>query len=245
MGLAQRLKAAVSARRASAPDYRDLDSSFLELHDRCRPYTMTSTERMYALWGAARHVCRQGIAGDALECGVWQGGSSMLVALTFDREGDHERRVWLYDTFEGMSEPTERDVAIDGFDAAEHWNEIRSQPDGHIVARTSLDDVRANMATTGLPAERFNFVKGPVEQTIPGTLPERIALLRLDTDWYESTRHELDHLWERLEPGGVLIIDDYGHWVGAREAVDEFFADRADAPLLVRIDYTGRLGVKR
>ena len=83
-----------------------------------------------------------------------------------------------------------------------------------------------------------------MEETIPGRAPERIALLRLDTDWYESTRHELEHLWERLEPGGVLIIDDYGHWAGAREAVDEFFAKRSDAPLLTRVDYTGRIGVK-
>lgn len=72
----------------------------------------------------------------------------------------------------------------------------------------------------------------------------RIALLRLDTDWYESTHHELEHLWERLEPGGALIIDDYGHWAGARQAVDEFFAGRPDAPLLARVDYTGRMGTK-
>jgi hypothetical protein len=89
------------------------------------------------------------------------------------------------------------------------------------------------------------FVKGKVEDTIPGTLPGAIALLRLDTDWYESTRHELEHLWELLLPGGVLIVDDYGHWAGARDAVDEFFAGRPDAPLLSRIDYTGRMGVRQ
>ncbi len=101
------------------------------------------------------------------------------------------------------------------------------------------------MASTGYPEERLHFVKGKVEETIPGDLPGKIALLRLDTDWYESTRHELEHLWPLLVPGGVLIIDDYGHWAGARRAVDEFFADRVDAPLLNRVDYTARVGVKR
>jgi O-methyltransferase len=180
--------------RSSAPSYPDLDSDFLPAHERCRAYTMTSTERMYALWGAAQHVSRRRIPGDAVECGVWRGGSSMLMALAFDAEGDHGRRIWLYDTFEGMNEPTEKDVTVHGLGAADHLEEIRSRPDDPILAAAGLEDVQANVATTGLPAERFRYVKGPVEETIPGTLPERIALLRLDTDWYESTRHELEHL---------------------------------------------------
>ena len=72
-------------------------------------------------------------------------------------------------------------------------------------------------------------------------MPERIALLRIDTDWYESTRHELVHLYPRLSPGGVLIIDDYGHWQGARKAVDEYFQAGL---FLNHIDYTGRLAIK-
>jgi O-methyltransferase len=108
----------------------------------------------------------------------------------------------------------------------------------------SLDDVRANLLSTGYPANQIHFVPGKVEQTIPKTLPERLALLRLDTDWYESTKHELEHLYPRLSNDGVLIIDDYGHWRGAREAVDEFFL-RSRHPLLHRLDYTGRLMLKR
>ena len=83
-----------------------------------------------------------------------------------------------------------------------------------------------------------------MEDTLPEQAPSRIALLRLDTDWYESTRHELIHLYPRLSQGGVLIVDDYGHWDGCRLAVDEYFATEADPVLLTRIDYTGRICVK-
>jgi O-methyltransferase len=223
----------------------DFDSAFAGVYSRCVPYTMTSPERMYALWTAVRHVCRQHIPGDLVECGVWRGGSSMVAALALVHESDSERRLWLYDTFEGMNQPTGRDVAIDGTRAAEHWDELRGTPGDHRLSHASLDDVRHNMASTGLGRDRLEYVVGPVEETLPESAPEHVSVLRLDTDWYESTKHELEHLWNLLEPGGVLIVDDYGHWRGAREAVDEFFAGRLDAPLLVRIDYTGRLAVKR
>ena len=206
---------------------------------------MTSVERMYALYEAARYVTRATIPGDYVECGVWRGGSSMLAALAFDAAGDAARGMWLYDTFEGMSEPTERDRAFhSSAPVAQEWERLKEE--GSIVlARASLEDVRGNVQQVGLPPERFNYVVGKVEDTLPAHAPERISLVRLDTDWYDSTRHELEHLWPRLVPGGVLIIDDYGHWAGAREAVDEYFGGRADAPLLTRIDYTGRLAVKR
>jgi hypothetical protein len=104
--------------------------------------------------------------------------------------------------------------------------------------------VRANLLSTGLPEDRLELVKGKVEDTIPETVPARISILRLDTDWYASTRHELIHLFPLLEPGGVLIVDDYGHWEGARRAVDEYLAEQDVALLLVRVDDTGRVGVK-
>jgi O-methyltransferase len=199
--------------------YADLEPEFLEIYERCAAATMTSIERMYALYQAVRHVHVASTPGDVVECGVWRGGSSMLAAMTLDSVGDRERRLWLYDTFEGMSEPTGADVALSGERMTEGWE------------------------ATGYPEDRMEFIEGKVEDTLPRLAPDRIAVLRLDTDWYESTRHELEHLWPRLSPGGVLILDDYGHWQGFRQAVDEFLAT-VQPILLHRIDYTCRLAVK-
>jgi hypothetical protein len=105
-----------------------------------------------------------------------------------------------------------------------------------------MEDVRANLLSTGYPAEKIHLIKGKVEDTIPGTLPRGLSILRLDTDWYESTRHELIHLYPLLHPKGVLIIDDYGDWQGAKKAVDEYFKE--SEIFLHRIDRTGRIAIK-
>jgi O-methyltransferase len=239
------LRPAVDPARLTAT-HPDLEPEFAGLLARCAPHSMTSVERLYALWQAARHVVDREVPGDVVECGVWRGGSSMMAAGALLDRGSRGRTLWLYDTFEGMSEPTERDVdVLTGRRMDAEWQRHSGAQDDPVFAYGSLETVRANMAATTYPAELLRYVVGKVEDTIPAEVPERIALLRLDTDWYESTRHELEHLWELLQPGGVLIVDDYGHWSGAKEAVDEFFAGRADAPLLSRIDYTGRIGVKR
>lgn len=198
----------------------DTDADFIRMYNQCKPYTMTSKERMYALYKGLQYVHQANIPGDLVECGVWKGGSAMLMAMMSDRD------IYLYDTFEGMTEPGEHDYSIAGKDGVALG-----------MSMASLESVKANLQSTNVI-----FVKGKVEETIPGTMPGQIALLRLDTDWYESTRHELIHLYPLLAPGGVIIIDDYGHYAGAKKAVDEYFADKA--MLLNRIDYTGRIGQK-
>jgi O-methyltransferase len=210
---------------------------------RVAPYTMTSVERQIALVQAARHVVRGGVPGCFVECGVWRGGSSMLAALTFAGEGDAERDLYLYDTFEGMTPPTDDDRTADGTLAQTHLaNTARGTG---VWCCADLDDVKANLATTGYPPDRLHYIQGPVEETIPAQLPPApIALLRLDTDWYESTRHELEHLFPLVADGGAIIIDDYGHWEGARKAVDEYLAALPRRYFLHRIDYTGRLLIK-
>jgi hypothetical protein len=130
---------------------------------------------------------------------------------------------------------------MDGTPAAELLE--RSPRTARVWAEASLEDVRAGMAETGYPAERVHYHVGPVEETIPGEAPQTIALLRLDTDWYESTRHELEHLYDRVSPGGVVIADDYATWQGARKAVDEFL-ERTGAPLLLVPIAAGRIAVK-
>lgn len=209
------------------------------IYERCRPFTMTSIERMYALHQAVDYVAENSISGDVVETGVWRGGSSMMSALTLLAHDSTDRDLWLYDTFEGMTEPTEADRSFDGRSAQEQYEAI---PDW---CAASLDDVRTNMRSTGFPMERMHFIEGKVEDTIPAAgVPDSIALLRLDTDWYVSNKHELTNLYPRLVSGGVLIIDDYGHWDGVRRSVDEYFAEQGITGLLNRIDYTGRLLIK-
>jgi O-methyltransferase len=221
----------------------DLSAAERQIVSRVEPFTMTSLERRASLLGAVDHVARHGIVGDIVECGVWRGGSMMAVALALMARGDTSRDLYLYDTFEGMSEPTDADRSVTG-ESAQEQLERTARGEG-VWCEAGLEDVQANLRSTGYPVARIHLVKGKVEATIPGTVPQRIALLRLDTDWYESTRHELRHLYPLLSRNGVLIIDDYGHWQGARRAVDEYFADSAEPVFLHRVDYTARLLVKR
>ncbi|MEA2701846.1 MAG: O-methyltransferase [Candidatus Parcubacteria bacterium] len=219
------------------------DDRFRNIHEAVRTYTMTSYERQQALFDAVNYIEDNRIEGAIVECGVWKGGSSMLAALTLLERGSADRTLYLYDTYAGMSEPTASDVNIHGRAAGARWRELAR--DGmNEWDYASLDEVRSNLRSTGYPESKTVFVKGKVEETVPGTVPERIALLRLDTDWYESTRHELEHLFPRLVRGGVLILDDYGHWQGARKAVDEYFKGSPVPIFLNRIDYTGRIAVK-
>jgi hypothetical protein len=220
----------------------DLSDADRDIALRVAPFTLTGPERRASLLQAVDHIVRHRIEGDIVECGVWRGGSMMAVALALQARQDARRSLYLYDTYEGMSEPTEADRAHHGESARAQMD--RTTRGEGVWCEAGLDDVRANLASTGYDKALVHFVKGKVEDTIPATLPGRIALLRLDTDWYESTRHELQHLYPLLQPGGVLIIDDYGHWQGARKAVDEYFAGAPAAAYLHRVDYTARLMVK-
>jgi hypothetical protein len=220
----------------------DFDAATIDTCRHVKPFTMTSPERIDSLCRSVRYVVDHAIPGDIVECGVWKGGSMMAVARTLLKTGQ-SRRLYLFDTYEGMPEPTDVDVSFRGQSAADalatedkatSWN----------WAFSPLEEVQKNVLGTGYDREQVVFVRGRVEDTVPAQAPERISLLRLDTDWYESTYHELVHLYPRLSRGGVLIIDDYGHWQGARRAVDRFLAEHRPRLLLHRIDYTGRIGVK-
>lgn len=222
----------------------DLEPDFLELYTRCQAFTMTSIERMYAAYQAAQYVATSGLQGSIVECGVWRGGSSMMMMMALAAHGLRDRDFFMYDTYEGMVEPGQRDVDFRGVGAHGTWQQL--QADGKEAwCYSSLDEVRQNVARTGYPMERVQFVRGKVEETLPGQSPSgQIALLRLDTDWFESTYHELQHLYPKLVGGGILIIDDYGFWRGAREATDQYFREIRTPVLLNRIDATGRLLLK-
>jgi O-methyltransferase len=222
---------------------QDISEGDLKILRMVEPFTMTSQERIIATIDSAHYVSQHNIPGAFVECGVWRGGSSMAAMLTFlQYSSEPDRDIYLYDTFEGMTPPGEFDKSFKGVTAA---SQLAETPRGTgIWCEAGLEDVKTNIRSVGFPGERTHFIRGKVEDTIPGTIPERIAILRLDTDWYESTRHELEHLYPRLVSGGILMIDDYGHWAGARKAADEYFAAMSTPIFLNRIDYTGRIAVK-
>jgi O-methyltransferase len=226
------------------PEYSDLDPAFLPILRQCKAETLTSVERMYALYKAVEYLAATQVAGDFVECGVWRGGSMMCAALTLLQASDLSRQLYLYDTFEGMPLPDDIDIDLGGRSALKRFASEQRTEDSSLWCFAPLETVRRNMASTGYPETRISYVQGLVQETIPATAPPAIALLRLDTDWYASTKHELDHLFPRLVKGGVLIIDDYGHWRGARQAVDEYLAASDVKILLNRIDYTGRIAVR-
>jgi O-methyltransferase len=223
------------------PDLTEADRA---LYESVAPYTMTSVERVVTLANYVRSVVTRGVPGDLVECGVWRGGSAMCMAQTLLSCGADDRHLYLFDTFDGMTNPTEVDVSVHGARARDLFAGESQMLSGGSSKKGGLSDVRRNLENTGYPEQNLHFVQGRVEQTIPTAAPQAIALLRLDTDWYESTLHELRHLYDRVSTGGIVIIDDYGHWSGCRKAVDEFLATLEPGPVLHRIDYTCRSFVK-
>jgi O-methyltransferase len=235
-------KPAAAKPQAGVPTYpTDYDEPAQRIITDVKPWTMTSPEKLYALILATRHVVRHKIPGDVVECGVWRGGSMQAVAKTLIELDATDRDLYLFDTFEGMPPPTPEDLRQDGQRAEDML--AKTTKDNPVWAVAGLDDVEDGMSKVGYPLERIHYVPGMVEDTTPGQAPDQISILRLDTDWYASTKHELEHLYTRLSPGGVLLLDDYGWWQGSRKAVDEFLDLTGERLLLLRMA-EGRIAVK-
>lgn len=189
-------------------------------------YTMLSKERLYALERSIQRIHREGIPGDVAECGTCRGGSAALMALWLKRLKS-DRKIYVFDTFEGLPPPTRDDPDYDK--AAQFVGKCHG----------ALEQVQELFRSLGV-LDRAVFVKGLFQDTLPVTPLPTLALLHLDGDWYESTRVCLDHLWDRVSPGGIIQIDDYGAWEGCSRAVDEFFREFGITSPLHTIDYTGR-----
>jgi len=233
------------AQQAKMAGFTDLDPPFMKLMESVKPYTMTSVERMFDLYKSVEYIVKAGVPGDILETGVWRGGSMMLVAKTLLSLGDSTRRLFLFDTFEGHPKPdAEEDIDIWGQSAVAGWEAFRrnEEVEASNWANVPIEEVRQNMASTGYPMEKIALVKGMVERTAAEHTSAQLALVRLDTDWYASARAALQAFWPKISRGGVLIIDDYGHYRGQRKAVDDYFA--AKPVKLHRIDYSCRSVVK-
>jgi len=217
----------------------------VQIYMRVKPYTMTGPDRVWALINSVNYIANAGIDGDFVECGVWRGGSAMAMCYKLNSLQSHDRQIWLYDTFAGMTKPSEEDIEIKtGNRATELYDNtiVGDEVDGWCCA--SKRDVITNMMSTGYPMDKINIIEGDVLRTLDMKYPDKIALLRLDTDWYESTCKELEVLFPKLVRGGVCIIDDYGHWKGSKKAVDEYLENNHINVLLNKIDYSGRLFIK-
>ena len=210
---------------------------------RTKRYTMTTPIRCRRLWDSCKQVLDQNVPGCFVECGVWKGGSSAIMALAIKNAGQ-ERHLHLFDSFEGLPEPTEKDG-----DYAATYSGGRNQGKLATVnhCRAGLDDVRHLIIDEiKMPQELAHFHVGWFQNTIPvdaGQLGP-IALLRLDGDWYDSTKICLEHLYPLLSPGGILILDDYFCWEGCRKATDEYRNQNKITCSIHRIDVDAGFWVK-
>ena len=216
------------------------ENEFRTIYKKCLGLHLQSVERLYALYQSVVYISKNSIPGALVECGVYKGASLILASYVLQNLYDSNRAMFLYDTFEGWPLQGTRDSQIQ----LTHNSEGSARAPWGNASALSLETVQQNIWKTGYPKENILFIKGKVEETLPKNIPDKIALLRLDTDGYESTYHELVHLYPRLSVNGVLMIDDYGHWQGAKDAVDQYFREKKMNLLFHRIDYTGRIAIR-
>ena len=216
----------------------------------CWNRSMQTKDSLYNLWEIGSYLHANQIGGDYVECGVWRGASMQLLASQIQDKSLAPKKIWLYDTYSGMTKPTAADIRLKdgrfahelGWDSTEFLEDIDYK--SGVYAYATLNDVKDGFKQLGLSFQDVNFVKGDVLETIPKHCPIEIGLLRVDTDWYQSTKHILTNLYPRVVKGGVVILDDYDYWSGARKAVDEYFSENKIEPLLIRGAGGGRIFIK-
>lgn len=223
-------------------------NNFDEYYEICKKESLNvSKERFVSLYQSVNYIYKNNIEGDFVECGVFMGGSAMMMTYAmneFEKNNHKSKKIWLYDTFEGMANPSVYDENILNQKASiELKNNSRKENSKDIWAYSPLDYVKENIRRTNINLDKIRYVKGLVEETLIEYKPKKISLLRLDTDFYESTKKELEELYPLLDTGGIIIIDDYGHWKGCKKAVDEYFEDKKNI-FFQQIDYSGLIGVK-
>ncbi|HEV2446010.1 MAG TPA: TylF/MycF/NovP-related O-methyltransferase, partial [Candidatus Sulfopaludibacter sp.] len=209
-------------------------------------HTMASLERLATLWQQVRYLDRYGIGGALVECGVWRGGCAGMMALAhLHAGGPATREIHLFDSFQGLPQPDRRFDGMEAVAMAAGRADGVAAPIGACVA--SAEDSRQLLVDLiGYPSHLVKTHAGWFEDTLPLAAPAvgPVALLRLDGDWYRSTKICLEHLYDQVSAHGVVVIDDYGHFRGCRKAVDEF-VEKLGIPILMNhIDYTGRFWVR-
>lgn len=227
----------------------DLDDNFVSLFNKNKHLLGGFTPKLYTTYKITEYLTKNQIPGDFIECGVYKGRQIVMMALTLLKYGDSKREIYLYDTFSGMTKPGEKDFkkhrpqVETSQKNLSKWKNMQNE-DHNLYCYAPMDLVKKNVFETGYPKDKIHFEKGDVLKTIPNSSHEKISFLRLDTDWYELTKHELFHLYPLVVSNGVVSIDDYGSWQGAREAIDEFFLSEKFCPLLFRTGPSERAFVK-
>ena len=222
----------------------ELSKKDYELINLIKNYSMTPKIRIYNLMQALKHLKIKKIEGDYVECGVWKGGNILLFKKFLESEDSRQRNIYAFDTFEGMTDPDKNDFEISTNNTAIKLLQKDKNKKTNVWGICNLDQVKKNISKHTKDLNNIYFIKGDVEKTLNEikNIPEKISLLRLDTDWYKSTKKELEVLYEKVSSGGVIIIDDYGHWGGSKKAVDEFFSNKY--VWMHYVDYACRLIIK-
>jgi hypothetical protein len=202
--------------------------NIIEFYDKVSPYSGTSRERIYGLFECLEQIRKDNIKGDMVECGLWKGGNVLGICEYLFRHNITDVNVWGYDTFTGMTQPTDVDKDDTGTPAINIFEQVKCE--------SPYEEVLTVLEKTYFPKSKIKLVVGDVLNTLDISYPENISLLRLDTDWYESTKKELEVLYPKLSSGGYMIVDDYGHWQGCRKAVNEYFNNSLKFKMF---DYTG------
>lgn len=226
-------------RKLGGEGVEEMTSQENQIIDKCLKYSMTTKLRMWTLINSINYISNKKIDGDFVECGVWRGGNLILYNLLNEKK-NLNRNIYGFDTFEGMPFPGKFDFKYDGRSAVDLFYQRLKFNERWCFS--TLDEVKKNISKECSNSNIY-LIKGKVEDTllIEKNIPKKISILRLDTDFYESTKIELELLYPRLETGGVLIIDDYGNYKGARKAVDEYFKSK---PFLIYVDHSCRLLIK-
>jgi hypothetical protein len=229
----------------SSPIELNIEENRIVNYVRSNNLSMCSTNNLYTTAIAAKYIAQNNIVGDFVEWGVFRGGNAIIAAKIF-KMYKSENKVYLFDTFTGMSEPGKYDVKTSTKSPAQNKYSASKKEGYNNWAYASIEEVKENFKKLNLFDSNVIFIKGKVEDTLvqANQLPNAISFLRLDTDWYESTKIELDILYEKLIPGGILVIDDYANWNGVRKAVDEFFKELVPPIFFTLIDKGARIGVK-
>ena len=208
-----------------------LSKKFLENYNKSKDLSSFNLEFFLFLELSLDYLFKRNrIEGDIVECGVFKGANCRFICDYLKSINYENINIFLYDTFEGMPCASSNDINI--FTKKNYNFYLKKMQKNNEVDNfykyENIENVKKLLFQTNYNKNKIHFIKGLVEETIPKTIPNKISLLILDTDYYDSTKHELQHLYPLVEKGGIIIIDDYGTWSGVKKAVDEYFDNLND-----------------